>query len=836
MAVSLADIALDLRLITVAAQPITAGHTSILTRLRSTAESMVLERAPLAPVALRDQAVIAIAAYLFDKPTAAPGNRYSNAWTNSGASVFLAAHVSRVARAIGRDTDEDGEPAQPGGVVGVDQVARAAAAEALAAAEAAALVAAGKITEARALELIQMRINALAEDAAGTVTIEDGRLPGPAVVMRLGWGQSQAFTADSFIRADNHPLDGAAIGDTDGLAIPPWPPAFADDASLFLGIWVAGDPLIVAVDRSGYLDGEDGIEFFPSADKYALQVDGAIGHVYPSTVRDYPFTGEDILSLLLGGGPLIITEDNIDQYAPTTTDGEGGGGTPVTAVRMRAAFGRYRGSHHIQVQNPETLSIVKIDVPPLDDASQFIVDQELTTALDAAPIIMSDLDGQATVAGSEYLSRRAYAEPQRLDDRPTVTVAYRAGWCAIWIEQSPDFEYPLEIEIEEAAKGFLDENDNPAFMPIVRTLVFTPPQPEYLHPDYYSVHARPDYSGGSRFPVERDPKRFWYLQQREIDGVVGEVWIMSITVESRFAFGGGQLDTAFGLKLRAPIFADSKLGRWLNKNAMTLVANMVDERQHDYVELVTVAYSNFHVGTPAQSSPLDGVWNIGDSYAAGLLFGINQDGRLVPTSKGPRSDGTVRITGFYQEHWPQQNDLLEPPGYGSLGIFTGNRAWEKDSAVDISGPRFPPIEEVNLNPVSLLGTGYLQVMRLVSNIDGPLTGYLEGTAAVSLATLQANRAVKHASTDYPGNTENIRGVSDWWVSSNNIGDGSIRHNDFKVPIEYKEGGDIEVGTAQLHSLNLHNQEQDRFRLFLRLWVHFRKRLTRTVIRDLDRSS
>ena len=110
MAVSVADLAIDLRLL---ATPPAAGESTsvppglataqvaILTRLLATAETLVAERAPGAPDPLKDAATLAIAAYMYDRPTAGAGSRYANAWSFSGASEILTAHVRRRARVIG---------------------------------------------------------------------------------------------------------------------------------------------------------------------------------------------------------------------------------------------------------------------------------------------------------------------------------------------------------------------------------------------------------------------------------------------------------------------------------------------------------------------------------------------------------------------------------------------------------------------------------------------------------------------------------------------------------------------------------------------------------------
>ena len=101
MAVSVGDLALDLRLIATATEAVPAGQTAILMRHLDAAAALVTERTSGAPDSLKDAAVIAVAAYLFDRPTASGGTRYASAWTNSGASDLLAAYIRRRAGVIG---------------------------------------------------------------------------------------------------------------------------------------------------------------------------------------------------------------------------------------------------------------------------------------------------------------------------------------------------------------------------------------------------------------------------------------------------------------------------------------------------------------------------------------------------------------------------------------------------------------------------------------------------------------------------------------------------------------------------------------------------------------
>lgn len=101
MAVSVGDLALDLRIITDDAAAVPAGQSAILARHLGAAEALVSERTSGAPDALRDAAVLAIASYAYDRPTAGGGSRYASAWRNSGAAEILSAYIRRRAVVIG---------------------------------------------------------------------------------------------------------------------------------------------------------------------------------------------------------------------------------------------------------------------------------------------------------------------------------------------------------------------------------------------------------------------------------------------------------------------------------------------------------------------------------------------------------------------------------------------------------------------------------------------------------------------------------------------------------------------------------------------------------------
>ena len=67
----------------------------ILTRLQGVADAFIELHADSAPEAVKDEAAIRFSAYLYDAPTAAQGERFSNAWHNSGAAALVSAWVVR---------------------------------------------------------------------------------------------------------------------------------------------------------------------------------------------------------------------------------------------------------------------------------------------------------------------------------------------------------------------------------------------------------------------------------------------------------------------------------------------------------------------------------------------------------------------------------------------------------------------------------------------------------------------------------------------------------------------------------------------------------------------
>lgn len=103
MAVSVAQLAVELRLISEASEAIPDGQRETLTRLLDYAGAALAEVAPTAPAALQDQATIRLCGYLFEAPASAAGAGYANALRNSGALSIVSRHIARRAVTITGD-------------------------------------------------------------------------------------------------------------------------------------------------------------------------------------------------------------------------------------------------------------------------------------------------------------------------------------------------------------------------------------------------------------------------------------------------------------------------------------------------------------------------------------------------------------------------------------------------------------------------------------------------------------------------------------------------------------------------------------------------------------
>ena len=94
--------------------------------------------------------------------------------------------------------------------------------------------------------------------------------------MRMGWTlDTTVADADTFLRSDNHPDDGATVGTTAGLLTPPIPPVLGQAEGYRFHIWIAGAVAPVAL-IDAYGDNWLG-EFMTPV---ALTISGVAGAVY----------------------------------------------------------------------------------------------------------------------------------------------------------------------------------------------------------------------------------------------------------------------------------------------------------------------------------------------------------------------------------------------------------------------------------------------------------------------------------------------------------------------------------------------------------------------------
>ena len=364
-----------------------AEETAELTRLLATATEMVTNHVAICPDSIHNEAVIRVCGYLYDAPTA---GRTGNVLRLSGAAALLLPYrIHRAGLAtsdaleaaqaavgtvgnpvIGVDVvgeelvitfadgttethilpaggvggvDQDARditfadgttethilPA--GGVGGVDQDARDSAAAAQGTAD---TNTADVAANASALATLTANQSGHEADAnahhvppTGGSIFDGERLPGGAVAMRIGWGQTADFVEANYVRADNHPLDGVSVGTTAGLLVPPFPPSLASDLTLYLGIWIA-------------YTGDVPIRQFPSdpitfAQPYfsapvALTVDGTVGQSYTLQDRQdadtYAAHGNEFFLTL--PGELIASQLWVEEQIAAIPAGGGGDSFP----------------------------------------------------------------------------------------------------------------------------------------------------------------------------------------------------------------------------------------------------------------------------------------------------------------------------------------------------------------------------------------------------------------------------------------------------------------------------------------------------------------------------
>ena len=376
----------------------TAEELAEATRLHALASEITTTTAPGAVDVVQNECVIRLAAFLYDQPNAAPGDGYANAWRNSGAARLALPYIIHRAGLAGGDavaaaqgavgtvgnpvtdvdytgstltvTFADGTTSEytiEAGTSGTDQTARDSAAQAVvdaAAAQTTATSAAesagvGRLAAAAAQGTADTNTADVAANASALATLtanqsghetdanahhvpptgggtvfDGGNLAGAPVAMRLGWAQSQTATDTVFLRADDHPIDGAAVGDTDGLTFPPFPPALNADRTLYIHLWVEGSPVVVSLAVA-----LGGLRLDHFSSHGALTVGGVAGILYVSNSRlrqpgttnsislvivgdaiaSQPWVEEQIAAIPAGGGPTFTELVSLTANGPRTT-------------------------------------------------------------------------------------------------------------------------------------------------------------------------------------------------------------------------------------------------------------------------------------------------------------------------------------------------------------------------------------------------------------------------------------------------------------------------------------------------------------------------------------
>ena len=104
MALSVEDLAIELRIIGDPDDTLDPAISGVIQRLHLLASDMVERTAPAAPEGTKDVCVAMIAGYLYDRPSSPSGAGWANALHNSGAAHVLTRWVSRRALPIGGET------------------------------------------------------------------------------------------------------------------------------------------------------------------------------------------------------------------------------------------------------------------------------------------------------------------------------------------------------------------------------------------------------------------------------------------------------------------------------------------------------------------------------------------------------------------------------------------------------------------------------------------------------------------------------------------------------------------------------------------------------------
>ena len=155
----------------------------------------------------------------------------------------------------------------------------------------------------------------------GDAVSESARLPIGNVALRLGWAQSETPTEAIFTRADNHPIDGAAVGTVAGTPVPVFPPALNTDPTLYLFVWIATGAANIADIR---LSGGGGTLIGSLSNGTAYTVESVAGTLYVSNQRLSASLSAYQISAIVGGDliasqPWVTEQIAAASGAPTYT-------------------------------------------------------------------------------------------------------------------------------------------------------------------------------------------------------------------------------------------------------------------------------------------------------------------------------------------------------------------------------------------------------------------------------------------------------------------------------------------------------------------------------------
>ena len=204
--------------------------------------------------------------------------------------------------------------------------------------------------------------------------LDNGRLPGPAIVMRMGWGETNPPVADVFIRDNNHPQDGAAVGTSELTYMPPFPPALVGEHTLFVFIWLEGSPTNVSIVVNPGLDNQGSFTgFFTDGDP--LEVEGVAGTVFVSL---FAFSSNESLGFASPRpGPLLATQTWVTSEIANIMLSGGGITTAQAQTLIDAAVGNFQTATEIQ-------AVVTAAIAALPDYQTLAeVNALITTAIDA---------------------------------------------------------------------------------------------------------------------------------------------------------------------------------------------------------------------------------------------------------------------------------------------------------------------------------------------------------------------------------------------------------------------------------------------------------------------